>query len=365
MQEAEDLASVTDRPVGAENFAFELVDRIGRGWDAIVAGFSDFCLEQSASYMGSRWSSSRLCGLIMRDISSGEVAAAALAVVVALPLVKAGMAYVKFGPLWRRADRPIRAAVLNGALNGLSDQFGKGRGLHVRVMPPAEPEHEGTWARELSNAGYRLHRTIDHPERYLIDLKLSEAEQLESLGGSWRRNLRKASPEVRVQEVDPQRSLPVFMDLYKAMGERKHFVDYHHPECLTAFLEAAPPELKLRMFLAEAGGRPVAASLLAGSGERVFVPFSATSDEALSLRAGFTLRWAIINRLCDSQSRWLDIGGHEGNRGLRNFKEGNAGTAGRVVTIPGEFDHPSGRLSAGMAALLGWAHDHTRRLRAG
>jgi hypothetical protein len=95
------------------------------------------------------------------------------------------------------------------------------------------------------------------------------------------------------------------------------------------------------------------------------VPFSATSDAALSLRAGFTLRWAIINRLRDSPGRWLDIGGHEGDRGLRNFKEGNAGTAGRVVSIPGEFDHPSGRLSSGMAALLGWAHDHTRKLRAG
>ena len=70
------------------------------------------------------------------------------------------------------------------------------------------------------------------------------------------------------------------------------------------------------------------------------MPFSASTAEALPLRAGYLLRWEIINRLRNTQARWLDLGGDEGDDGLRHFKTGNVGTLGRIADIPGEFDSP-------------------------
>src|SRR5262245_31276765 len=103
-------------PAPGEPFKVHVVDTIDAGWDSLVAGFNDVCMEQTAAYMASRWGPSRLCGLVLRGAMTGEPEAAALAVIAALPMVKLGMAYVKFGPLWRRRNQPVRPWVLTSAL---------------------------------------------------------------------------------------------------------------------------------------------------------------------------------------------------------------------------------------------------------
>jgi Acetyltransferase (GNAT) domain len=355
-------AGATEPIVDSGRHTVEIVDTIDGHWDSIAANFADHCLEQTASYMLSRWGSSRLCGLLVRDVISAEPAAVALAVVAALPVVKLGLAYIKFGPLWRRRDHPAEPDVLATALAALKQEFARIRGLLLRVMPPADPDYAHEWAEATAAANFTLHRAADSPARYLVDLRLRADEQLASLGAKWRANLRKAnSRALEISEVDPRAQLPTFMGLYGAMAERKQFVDRHHIESLPAFVATAPAALNLRMFLARSDGRPVAGSIIAGPGERAYIPFSASSEEALPLRAGFALRWEIINRLRDSSARWLDLGGDEGDAGLRHFKEGNVGSRGRIVAIPGEFDYAESALSSVATAAIGWAHDLARR----
>lgn len=357
----QELAAASSPSSG--RYAIEIMDNVAEGWDALAAQFSDICLEQTASYMLGRWSGGRVCGLVLREPASGEPEALALAVIAAIPLVKAGLAYVKFGPLWRRSDRPARPAVLDAALRAAQQEFAERRGLVLRVMPPADPEFGEDWKHSLADAGFRLNDAPTHPERFLVNLTLSEAEQLASLGKGWRANLRKASPDVSVEEVDPVKRLPTFLGLYGAMTERKGFVDRHRVEQLPAFVTAAAPSLRVRMFLAHAGEQAVAGLLIAGSGDQVFVPFGASGPDALPLRAGYTLRWALINTLRGSGAKWLDLGGHEGDEGLRNFKTGIVGTRGCTPSIPGEFDHVTSSLSAVATRGIEWAHRASARLR--
>jgi hypothetical protein len=357
----QELAAASSPSSG--RYAIEIMDNVAEGWDALAAQFSDICLEQTASYMLGRWSGGRVCGLVLREPASGEPEALALAVVAAIPLVRAGLAYVKFGPLWRRSDRPARPAVLDAALRAAQQEFAERRGLVLRVMPPADPEFGEDWKHSLAEADFRLNDAPTHPECFLVNLTLSEAEQLASLGKGWRANLRKASPDVSVEEVDPAQGLPQFLALYGAMTERKGFVDRHRVEQLPAFVAAAPSSLRVRMFLAHAGGQAVAGSLIAGSGDQVFVPFSASARDALPLRAGYTLRWALINALRGSGAKWLDLGGDEGDEGLRHFKTGNVGSRGCTPSIPGEFDHVTSPLSAVATRGIEWAHRASARLR--
>jgi lipid II:glycine glycyltransferase (peptidoglycan interpeptide bridge formation enzyme) len=342
-------------------YVVDIVTNVDGTWDRLVAGFSDLCLEQTAAYTVGRWGNSRLCGLVLRGAMSGEPEAAALALVAAVPLLKAGLAYVKFGPLWKPRNRPERPHILKAALTAIRQEFTEKRGLLTRVMPPAEPEDAPIWAQYLQQTGFSQRHAMAHPDRYLVDLSLSEDDQMKSLGAKWRANLRKASPLVSTRECDPRADLPDFLALYGAMTERKQFADNHHVEHLPAFVSAAPPELNVRLFMAYADGRPVAGSLLVGSGESVFVPFSASSAAALPLRAGYALRWAIINRLRGTQTRWLDLGGHDGDDGLRHFKTGNVGRFGQVVTLPGEFDAPGSTMSNAAGQVLRWAHGMSRQ----
>jgi hypothetical protein len=357
----ENFADRVDAPPLAPalgRFQCEVVEQAGAAWDALAAGFADFCMEQSFAFTGSRWSKLRAVGLILREEGAAEPVAMALALIATLPVLGIGLAYVKFGPLWRRKDKPADPDVLFAALEALKQEFGVKRRLVVRMLPPADPDHD--WNEALKRANFTFHKALSDRERYLVDLTLSEEEQLASLGAQWRANLKKASNELVIEEPDLKTGVPVFVDLYKNMLARKQFRDRHGLEDLPAIAEQAGDTLGMRLFLARYQGEPVVGSIIIGPGERVFVPFSATSDKALSLRAGYALRWAIINRLRGTNARWLDLGGAEGDSGLRHFKLGNVGKRGRVVDIPGEYDFVPNALAAAAARAIELGRDLVR-----
>jgi hypothetical protein len=339
-------------------FRHEIVERPGAAWDDLAAGFEDMCMEQSFAFTGSRWSKLRSAGLILRE--EGKPIAMALTLLATLPVLGIGIAYVKFGPLWRRKGSRPDFEILSAALEALKYEFGAKRRLVVRIMPPADPDFEPAWKDALARSNFSLHAALSDRERYLVDLTLSEEEQLASLGAPWRANLKKASGALEIREYDLQSGIPAFIALYKNMLARKKFDDHHGLDDLPAIAEQAGGKLGMRLFFASHQGKPVVGSILIGSGERVFVPFSATSDEALHLRAGYALRWAIIDKLRGTDARWLDLGGAEGDTGLRHYKLGNVGKKGRVVDIPGEYDFAPSAFAAGAARAIEIGRDLVR-----
>ena len=287
----------------------------------------------------------------MRDANGGEPVAAALAVVATLPFIHRGVAYVKFGPLWRRRGEPMRPHLLRAALAAVQQQFAIEEHLVLRVMPPVDPEALLQWPLALHEMGFSKHAEMTAPERYLVDLTLSEAEQRASLDAKWRANLNKAA-KLDIREVHVASGLGDFLALYQTMLARKQFDDRHGVKSLPAFVGAASAGLGVRLVLAFHDGAPVAGSLLVGGGDRVFVPFSASGERAPALRAGYALRWWIINRLRGSGARWLDLGGDEGDAGLRSFKTGNVGKRGAIVPLVGEFDYGTNALSLAATSAL-------------
>jgi hypothetical protein len=363
MPNTENLSHTLEAPSLAPasgRFRAEVIERPAAEWDALAAGFGDMCMEQTIAFMGARWSKLHSLGLLLREEGIVEPVAMALVLLVTLPVIGAGMAYVKFGPLWRGASAAADPQILYAMLEALKAEFSGKRRLLLRIMPPADPGSEQVWRDALARAGFSFHAQAPDRERYLVDLTLSEQEQLASLGASWRAHLKKASRELEIEELPIESGLPVFLSLYRGMVARKRFADHHGIDDLPKIATQAGSALGMRLFIASHRGKPVVGSIVIGSGERVFVPFSATSDEALALRAGYALRWAIIDRLRGSSARWLDLGGAEGDAGLRSYKMGNVGKRGRVAEIPGEFDFSPNPLSAAAARAIEIGRDLVR-----
>src|SRR6185312_14002437 len=214
----------------AGRFHYEIVEQPGAAWDNLAAGFSDFCMEQSFAFAGSRWSRLRSVGLMLME--DGEPVAMALALMVTLPVLGLGLAYVKFGPLWRKAGAPADPQILLAALEALKQEFGVKRRLLVRIMPPADPGFEPEWKDALKRANFSFHAALSDRERYLVNLTLSEEEQLASLGAQWRANLKKVSSDLVIEEPGLQKGIPEFIALYKNMLARKQFDDHHGIEDL-------------------------------------------------------------------------------------------------------------------------------------
>src|SRR5262249_61945457 len=142
----------------------EVTERPGPGWDEMTAQFADASYEQSVAYAASRWGERRLVGLVVRDRIRRPVAAA-LAVAVEVPLIGAGFAQVKFGPLWRVRGAGGSPETLRRALMAVRRALGERRGLFVRVIPPADPDGEATWTAALAAAGFTSRAGLPNPER--------------------------------------------------------------------------------------------------------------------------------------------------------------------------------------------------------
>ena len=285
----------------------------------------------------------------------------ALAVVATLPVIGLGLAYIKFGPLWRCHGETVRPQVLSLALEALKQEIAIKRRLFLRVLPPADPNYKDQWNAALDHIGFVSGAKLPNPERYLVNLELTEEEQLASLGSKWRANLNKVpAGQLDIREVDLKTGLPVFISLYKKMVERKRFDDRHGVDDLPAIAEAEGDALGMRLFMASHDGKPVVGSIIVGPGERVSVPFSATSEKALELRAGYALRWEIMKRLQGTKARWLDLGGAEGDQGLHHYKLGNVGKRGVVASIPGEFDFAPNALASSAAKAIGLGRELTK-----
>jgi hypothetical protein len=350
------LMETRDAPALApslESYRSEIVAEPGVEWDRLAGGFADMCLEQTAAFAGSRSTAAHSTGLILREAESAEPVAMALVVVALLPVVGLGLAHVKFGPLWRRRGAPAQPEHLALMLEALKEEFAQKQGLALRIMPPADPGFEREWKNALACTSFAFHAAASDRERFLVDLALSEGDQLKSLGSKWRYHLAKSAiDELDIREAGLEEGLPEFLALYRDMLSREQFNGHHGVEGLPAIAKAAGPALGMRLFFASHQGKPVAGSVIVGAGERVCVPFSAAGEKALELRAGYALRWTIMERLRGTEARWLDLGGVEDDQGQRLYKLGNVGKRGRVAEIPGEFDFAPNALAAGAAKAI-------------
>ena len=107
------IASVADAPLARtepveaparlfSDFATQ-IDRFSRAeWDSILAHFRDASLYQCGAYSAVRWGEKNLSRLALTQ--GAEILGAAQVILVRLPVLKAGLAYVKWGPLWQVKD---------------------------------------------------------------------------------------------------------------------------------------------------------------------------------------------------------------------------------------------------------------------
>jgi hypothetical protein len=305
-------------------------------WERLVAGFGDASYDQTNAYGAHLWGDHRLSHLVLtRD---EEVVAAAQVVILQPPLLRRGLAYVKFGPLWLRKDAPAEPQVLEAVLEALKSEYAVRRGLLLTVLPPPHPVEHDRWQSCLDAAGFRRRRQLADPNRYIVDLSIGREAQLRSLQHKWRYNLNKSLVhDVTMRRVDREAGLEAFGALYRSMVARKGFVDQSNIGTLPALLSKLPATMHPRVYVGEHAGRPTVGAVVGMVGDTAYYLFGASDERALALKAGYALQWWIVGEL-ERSARWYDLGGEVGDDGLRQFKKGLVGKSGVVLSLVGEFD---------------------------
>ena len=314
------------------------IDRLApETWDRLIGDFDDLALEQTACYADGHWGPTHTSHLVLRR--DGRAAADARVALMVPPGLRHGLAYVRFGPFWRRCDAAPDPSLYRALIGALIEEYCIRRGHCLSVIPRPHPVYHDLESGILAEHGFVVRRPCRDANRYLVDLSLDEAAQMQSFEQKWRYNLRQALKNgVEVRLCEGERSVATFTALHEVMVKRKRYCSGDPLHLLPDLALRLPVRMRPQLILAFHGGRPVFGAVVMIMGDTAYYVFGASDDGALPLKASYALHWWVVRWLANSGVRWYDLGGEVQEPGLRQFKKGFVGKRGTVVVMHGEHD---------------------------
>lgn len=357
-----DIATSGGRLSG-DAFNVEIDTIADHEWDRIAGEFADIHHEQTACYAGLHWKGRDSHLLLSR---AGMPVAGARIALVKLPVIDRGLAYLRFGPFWRRRDQAADPEIYRAMIKALVEEYCGRRGHCLSILARPHPDYHALEGGLMRDMGFVKRRDYEDPERYLVNTALDATAQSKSLAQKWRYNLRQAvanSLDIRLSE-DPAEA-EAFQALYSSMMERKEFASTTPVHLTGQLMAKLPDNLKPKLFVAYHEKKLVVGATVGVFGDTAYYMFGASSAEALPLKAGYALHWHIVQWLNEQGIAWYDLGGASHEPGLRQFKKGFVGKAGKILVMEGEHDRWTSTLGRMSADIIFGARHLRRRIRHG
>jgi hypothetical protein len=302
-------------------------------WDRTIAQFDEVCQEQLYTFAKNRWPAVEHEPVLFWY--GGEVVGGSLMMIQPLPLKMGALAVAKWGPMQARADHPQKLEIYGAMIDALVEDYADKRRLMLSVLPRASLSPFNAEYDHLMQRGFARGSELGFPNRYIVNLRLGDAEQRKSFLQKWRYHLNKSEKTGLTFEWAPASRLNEFEALYETMLDRKKFPDHSAYETVPALMAMSNETLRPELFFVRHDGVVIAGAIIFKAGDRAVYLYGATAETALPLRAGYFLHWNIIRWLRDNTpAKWYDLGGTDGFHGLHQFKKGMVGEAGVIQPVP-------------------------------
>lgn len=249
------------------------------------------------------------------------------------------LAYAPRGPVTNWHDRSQTEPMLH-ELRARARELGA-------VVLKIEPELVDSPAnrRLLESYGFVPSRqTVQPPSTIVLDLDGSEDDILARMKSKWRYNIRLAERKgVRIRELERQ-DLPIFHALMRATGQRDGF-HTHSAEYFSAAYDLLVPDHAVYL-LAEYGGEPLAAIVVAAAGATACYLWGASSDLHRNLMPNHALQWAGMRWARSRGTQRYDFWGIPDDLGrLATAMHGGDGSGVPSDELPIDLDNlPEGEL---------------------
>ena len=265
--------------------------------------------------------------------------------VVQLPLIRAGIAYVRWGPVWRRRNHPDDPEIFRQAIRALRNEYACRRGLVLRLYPALWQDGSSGFSSILSEEGFSSCK--DSPDRtLLLDLRRPLEELRKGLRPHWHRYLKVAEKNgLEIIEGSDDGLFRMFIKIYREMVGRKRFLEPNNIEEFRLIQDRLPAKFKMKIMICRSGGKECAGLVCSAIGNTGVYLFGATSNAGLKSRGSYLLHWRIITWLRDQGVGTYDLNGINPvtNPGTFKFKSDLCGNNGTNSYFLGRFDaHASG-----------------------
>ncbi len=332
------LAGADVRTAG-ESVQMELVTAGREEWDALLPRFDGATIYQTWSYGEVRWGESQLNHVTM--LLDGEMVAAAQVRTMTIPGFGRGIAYIPFGPLWRRPGKDQDGEVFRRVIRALYEEYVVRRGLLLRLLPLEWKDGDLNVESILSGEGLDRQNSKRPYRTFILDLSLSGEELRKSLDPKWRGHLNRSGRSgLTIIEGKDDALYGTFAEIYGEMHSRKLFAEFVNINEIREVQKNLPDHLKMTILVALKDSEPVAALVSSVIGGSAVYFLGASNDKGRKLAASYALQWSMIERLQERGCRWYDLGGTDpdDNPGGHSFKRGLSGKAGKEVFSVGQYD---------------------------
>lgn len=305
------------------------VDRVSETeWNRLLAGFADASVYHTWAYGAVSWGDSQLSHLVLsRD---GDAIGLAQLRLVLVPVLRRGIAYLRWGPVCTRRDAPWDGAIYRAVLHAVIREYVENRRLQLRLVPRSfhqdahSPEILRIWEElglrpEASPVTYRTLRVDLTPPLEAIRKRLDQKWR-NQLNGALRNNL-------DVAEGTGLDLFDQFLDLYRELMARKRFDTSVDPLEFRRIQERLPEDQKMWILISRKDGVPMTGLVGSVVGDMGIYLLGATSDEGMKTKGSYLLQWRMMEHLKERGCRSYDLGGinPETNPGVYHFKQGMSG----------------------------------------
>jgi hypothetical protein len=348
------------RPLG-DGYQIEVDAMAPEQWYATVASFADANLYQLWYHGSGRQRLTSVSrAMIKRD---GAPVAVAELRLFGLPRLRCGMAYVLWGPVFRRGSHEDRET-FRQAVRALRDEYVGRRGLVLRITPRLLAEQHGDLLQVLIEEGFAPTPDRKARQSLVVDLTASPDELRRDLDKKWRNCLSKAEKSgLAIETGTSDELLAEFQTVYERMLTRKQFnpsADFDKHRRIQAVL---PDDLKLQVVVARQGGAVCAGTLYSALGDTAVYLFGATDDAGMRCSASYLVQWHILLALKERGVRYYDLNGVDpvGNPGTYHFKRGLAGKKSVGVTFAPPYEAAPSSLRSAAVLLIEQLQRRARR----
>lgn len=293
-------------------------------WEKLLRQFDDATIYQTWSYGAVRWGEPNLSHLILEK--EGIIVGLAQATIRRLPWLKAGFAYIPWGPVWRKTGEEQEDEHLRNLLRALKQEYSGRRGLLLRLAPNEAEAHNSSIRPLLEGEGFvlfaRPYRTL------LIDLSTSLDELHKKVSRRWRRALKAAQTKgLEIIEGTSDDMFNVLVALHRKMVARKKFRPGIDIGEFQAIQKDLPDQDKMKIMICLQQGEPISALCASLLGRKAVALVGGTTSQGLNSGSFHLLNWRMIERMQQAGARYYDFGGYdpEENPGTASFKDGLPG----------------------------------------
>ena len=311
-----------------------------RGWYQILHLFEDANIYQAWSYVAVTSGPNHMSSFLLKK--DGNIVAIALVRIVKLPVLNIGIAYIRWGPLWRRRGTSVDIETFRQVVRALRNEYAYGRGLVLRIFPVLF-DSDPPWFRSiLTEEGFSSVRKEALDRTILMDLRPSLDELRSGIKPHWKRYLKVAEKSgLEVIEGTGEVSFNEFIRIYKEMVARKNLegliIDINEFREIQSKL---PEQFKMGILLAKSEGNICAGLVYSAIGDTAIYLFGATGDVGIRSRGSYLLHWRLIEKLKQNKITVYDLHGINPvkNPGTYRFKSDLGGNSGKDVYFLGRFD---------------------------